>query len=109
MLKSAGSKGDLESSQSLEEHAIDCFLWQVVTSYWCSKREDGEKKKKKTRKTLSAYRCSGGHEIAAYFCVIQRPVWDSQWNQRLVAQQFKNRGLNIRHTVDRHNSSVTMQ
>jgi len=53
---------------------------------------------------LSAYRCASAYEIAIDFCVVDRPVWHGQWNQSLVAQQFEDRGINVRQTVNRHSA-----
>jgi len=52
---------------------------------------------------MSAYCCPGWYEIAANFCVFHRTVRESKWNQRLVAQQLKNCGPDVRQTVE-HNA-----
>ena len=52
--------------------------------------------------TLSAYRRSRRYEVTGDFRVIQRAVWQGQWSQCLVAQQFKNRRLDVRQAAKQH-------
>jgi len=44
------------------------------------------------------------YEVAIEFRVFHRTVRQSHWSQRLVAQQFKYRRLNIRQAVDTQNT-----